>query len=141
MNILLPYKNILIFNIFYTYDYLVGQKSLGAAGYRSPYLSHAKRALYHLSYCPPQGCVNNRSIAVFTSDRRPDFPLGHSIQICNVVLRLILGNINQRVPDPLFAVGNDPSRPTRQKISLFFSLFFFDAHRSVQSLLISTSVM
>ena len=25
---------------------------LGAAGYRSPYLSHAKRALYHLSYSP-----------------------------------------------------------------------------------------
>ena len=27
-------------------------KTLGAAGYRSPYLSHAKRALYHLSYSP-----------------------------------------------------------------------------------------
>ena len=25
---------------------------LGVAGYRSPYLSHAKRALYHLSYDP-----------------------------------------------------------------------------------------
>lgn len=24
----------------------------GDAGYRSPYLSHAKRALYHLSYIP-----------------------------------------------------------------------------------------
>jgi hypothetical protein len=24
----------------------------GGAGYRSPYLSHAKRALYHLSYTP-----------------------------------------------------------------------------------------
>ena len=28
------------------------QKEAGAAGYRSPYLSHAKRALYHLSYSP-----------------------------------------------------------------------------------------
>ena len=28
-------------------------EKLGAAGYRSPYLSHAKRALYHLSYSPP----------------------------------------------------------------------------------------
>ena len=28
------------------------QKSFGGAGYRSPYLSHAKRALYHLSYTP-----------------------------------------------------------------------------------------
>ena len=25
---------------------------IGAAGYRSPYLAHAKRALYHLSYSP-----------------------------------------------------------------------------------------
>ncbi|AES67143.1 hypothetical protein MTR_2g087370 [Medicago truncatula] len=25
---------------------------IGDAGYRSPYLSHAKRALYHLSYIP-----------------------------------------------------------------------------------------
>ena len=28
------------------------QKSAGDGGYRSPYLSHAKRALYHLSYVP-----------------------------------------------------------------------------------------
>jgi hypothetical protein len=28
------------------------EKSFGDAGYRSPYLSHAKRALYHLSYVP-----------------------------------------------------------------------------------------
>ena len=27
-------------------------KNFGDAGYRSPYLSHAKRALYHLSYIP-----------------------------------------------------------------------------------------
>ena len=27
-------------------------KKNGDAGYRSPYLSHAKRALYHLSYIP-----------------------------------------------------------------------------------------
>ena len=26
--------------------------SIGDAGYRSPYFSHAKRALYHLSYTP-----------------------------------------------------------------------------------------
>ena len=30
----------------------VWSKVFGAAGYRSPYLSHAKRALYHLSYSP-----------------------------------------------------------------------------------------
>ena len=29
----------------------------GGAGYRSPYLSHAKRALYHLSYTPWLQCV------------------------------------------------------------------------------------
>ena len=28
------------------------KKYLGGAGYRSRYLSHAKRALYHLSYAP-----------------------------------------------------------------------------------------
>ena len=28
------------------------RENSGAAGYRSPYLSHAKRALYHLSYSP-----------------------------------------------------------------------------------------
>ena len=27
-------------------------KKIGEAGHRSPYLSHAKRALYHLSYIP-----------------------------------------------------------------------------------------
>ena len=27
-------------------------KNFGDGGYRSPYLSHAKRALYHLSYVP-----------------------------------------------------------------------------------------
>ena len=27
-------------------------KKFGGAGHRSPYLSHAKRALYHLSYTP-----------------------------------------------------------------------------------------
>ena len=28
------------------------EKFFGDGGYRSPYLSHAKRALYHLSYVP-----------------------------------------------------------------------------------------
>ena len=28
------------------------KKKFGGAGYRSRYLSHAKRALYHLSYAP-----------------------------------------------------------------------------------------
>ena len=28
------------------------KKKFGDGGYRSPYLSHAKRALYHLSYVP-----------------------------------------------------------------------------------------
>ena len=30
-------------------------KTFGDGGYRSPYLSHAKRALYHLSYVPIVG--------------------------------------------------------------------------------------
>ena len=33
-------------------------KFFGGAGHRSPYFSHAKRALYHLSYTPDTGgCV------------------------------------------------------------------------------------
>ena len=32
-------------------------KYFGGAGYRSRYLSHAKRALYHLSYAPSLECI------------------------------------------------------------------------------------
>ena len=32
--------------------YKVQNNKNGGAGHRSPYLSHAKRALYHLSYTP-----------------------------------------------------------------------------------------
>ena len=38
---------------FFSHQICCGQeKIVGDAGYRSPYLSHAKRALYHLSYVP-----------------------------------------------------------------------------------------
>ena len=33
------------------------KKFYGGAGYRSRYLSHAKRALYHLSYAPSLECI------------------------------------------------------------------------------------
>nr|PNR58342.1 hypothetical protein PHYPA_005337 [Physcomitrium patens]PNR58343.1 hypothetical protein PHYPA_005338 [Physcomitrium patens]PNR58347.1 hypothetical protein PHYPA_005342 [Physcomitrium patens] len=36
-------------------------RSSGEVGYRSPYLSHAKRALYHLSYIPAAADVTHRS--------------------------------------------------------------------------------
>ena len=36
---------------------LIVGKSFGGAGYRSRYLSHAKRALYHLSYAPLPECT------------------------------------------------------------------------------------
>ena len=43
-------------NVFSKHSNIVSShgriKIFGAAGYRSPYLSHAKRALYHLSYSP-----------------------------------------------------------------------------------------
>ena len=32
-------------------------KNYGGAGHRSPYLSHAKRALYHLSYTPSENQI------------------------------------------------------------------------------------
>ena len=45
--------------ILTNYEFMLSQSSKkvkgresGDAGYRSPYLSHAKRALYHLSYIP-----------------------------------------------------------------------------------------
>ena len=36
----------------YRWELSIPQKYFGDAGHRSPYLSHAKRALYHLSYIP-----------------------------------------------------------------------------------------
>ena len=39
-------------NIFFVCQLCLGQNCSGGAGYRSRYLSHAKRALYHLSYAP-----------------------------------------------------------------------------------------
>ena len=40
------------------------QKGLGGAGYRSRYLSHAKRALYHLSYGPPLYQLSYRRVVI-----------------------------------------------------------------------------
>ena len=52
-------------------------KKVGGAGYRSRYLSHAKRALYHLSYAPTLEyfCLN----------------LGNFFQIANLKLRKVIG--------------------------------------------------
>ena len=40
---------------------MVVQKENGEVGHRSPYLLHAKQALYHLSYIPGTLC-ENRSV-------------------------------------------------------------------------------
>ena len=48
---------------------------VGDAGYRSPYLSHAKRALYHLSYIP---CVGEDVI------NKNLLPLVSTLQSCAV---------------------------------------------------------
>src|SRR4051812_4351332 len=37
-------------------------KNLGPEGYRSPYLTHAKRALYHVSYRPRSTSLKSLSI-------------------------------------------------------------------------------
>ena len=39
---------------------LMKGKKVGGAGYRSRYLSHAKRALYHLSYAPISDCFDKK---------------------------------------------------------------------------------
>ena len=41
----------------------------GGAGYRSRYLSHAKRALYHLSYAPC--CVHGAVGNEYNKERQP----------------------------------------------------------------------
>ena len=46
-----PFNSIIHFRVNGSKKYF-GKKVLGGAGYRSRYLSHAKRALYHLSYAP-----------------------------------------------------------------------------------------
>ena len=48
----------------YTKKNILGKKyhENGAAGYRSQYLSHAKRALYHLSYSPHRQEVHGKSL-------------------------------------------------------------------------------
>ena len=40
------------FVTFLSFPIVYYKSKVGAAGYRTPYLSHAKRALYHLSYSP-----------------------------------------------------------------------------------------
>ena len=45
------------------------KKNFGGAGYRSRYLSHAKRALYHLSYAPVVKCFARQN--------------NYKFQICN----------------------------------------------------------
>ena len=43
----------MLWRIIYDNDVAIGSKvDIGGAGHRSRYLSHAKRALYHLSYAP-----------------------------------------------------------------------------------------
>ena len=55
-----------VFILFFKITLRTGKiKKIGDAGYRSPYLSHAKRALYHLSYIP--------FVALFCSVKYFDF--------------------------------------------------------------------
>ena len=44
------------------------QKKSGGAGYRSRYLPHAKRALYHLSYAPTQTRWRSADLALQKGD-------------------------------------------------------------------------
>ena len=46
-----PFNSITLFRVDGSKKFFC-KKVLGGAGYRSRYLSHAKRALYHLSYAP-----------------------------------------------------------------------------------------
>ena len=48
------------------------KKSSGGAGYRSRYLSHAKRALYHLSYAPSLASCPDNLLDDFQVENRVD---------------------------------------------------------------------
>ena len=50
--------------LFWDCKYYMRWEKIGDAGYRSPYLSHAKRALYHLSYIPTL-FLNSKTILLF----------------------------------------------------------------------------
>jgi hypothetical protein len=56
------------------------QKNNGDAGYRSPYLSHAKRALYHLSYIPWYVCCQRPGFVVVQ-----DRVVGFTVQFTYIV--------------------------------------------------------
>ena len=50
----------------------------GEAGYRSQYLSHAKRALYHLSYIPIRNDIHTNTITkttTHTTTNKHDLPI------------------------------------------------------------------
>ena len=58
------------------------KKISGDAGYRSPYLSHAKRALYHLSYVPKLWTVMSEFMGVSgyrSSIKFPPFSVGRPV--------------------------------------------------------------
>ena len=58
------------------------KKNSGDAGYRSPYLSHAKRALYHLSYVPKLWTVMSEFMGVSgyrSSIKFPPFSVGRPV--------------------------------------------------------------
>ena len=58
-----PFNSITLFRVNGSKKYFC-QKVLGGAGYRSRYLSHAKRALYHLSYAPIDNVLSSFLITV-----------------------------------------------------------------------------
>ena len=52
LNVNCKFKKYLINMRGFWCNFFFRKKMIGDAGHRSPYLSHAKRALYHLSYIP-----------------------------------------------------------------------------------------
>ncbi len=78
---------------------------VGDAGYRSPYLSHAKRALYHLSYIP---CVGEDVI------NKNLLPLVSTLQSCVIIFK--------SVDRLLFIVLSLIKRTFLFLIALFFSV-------------------
>jgi hypothetical protein len=69
----------------------------GDAGYRSPYLSHAKRALYHLSYIPLMNVNPVRDYKTNCLNKIFPYKLSSPIQLHNTILPLVLPKKKKKI--------------------------------------------
>ena len=97
-------------------------KSFGGAGYRSRYLSHAKRALYHLSYAPCLGIKGNESWYNYNLSKTMSlrtWPVQEGgVRMADIALRRCLGS-------PGSAVCSVLTWPATEETSITFHFPWF----------------